>query len=271
MSSRPNLDHDTVIRDFQTQLKACTQKEACPRKENCMQNGACGRDYIRFAKLREWLQSTTATPPHVNQFDRLLAAAYREQNAPAIPIKRSQIYDENRCCLRVFCILLKMNAGHLVHLLRRRNIVVDSKLPIDLFALHNCFDQLKEESSRILGSTEAKTLADLFNEYQWAFCPVKFDLLQDEDYDKNHVIPIYHKEIINDKGLTASLWQIVVQEEFVGPSLREQTSHLKCPDPKDGSASVSSFHLKSLSVRQYLTIWSVSWRTNSYRVLYICA
>ncbi|KAF7505103.1 hypothetical protein GJ744_001243 [Endocarpon pusillum] len=244
MSSLPNLDHDAIVRDFQSQLKSCTQKEACPRKENCMQKGACGRDYIRFAKLSEWLQSTTATSPHVNQVDRLLEAAYREQNAPALPISRSQICDENRCCLRVFCILLKMNAGHLVHLLRRRNIV-DSKLPIDLFSLHNSFDQLKEDSFRIWGSTEAKTLADLFNEYQWAFCPVKFDLLQDEDYDKNHVIPIYHKEIINDKGLTASLWQIVVQEEFVGPSLREQTSHLKCPDPEDSSASCYIFALKS--------------------------
>lgn len=255
MSNRPNLDHDAIICDFQTQLKDCTQKEACPRKEDCMQEGACGRDYIRFAKLTEWLLSTTAKSPHVNQVDRLLEAAYREQSAPALPIWRSQICDENRCCLRVFCILLKMNAGHLVHLLRRRNIV-DSRLPIDLLALRNVFNLLEEESSRIWGSTEAKTLADLFNDYQWAFCPVKFDLLQDEDYHPNHVIPICHKEIINDKGLTASLWQIVVQEEFVGPSLREQTSHLKCDDREDRSASVSSFHLKSLSACQYLTVWA---------------
>jgi hypothetical protein len=235
-------EHDAILREFQRKLKDCTRKEACAAKENCEQGGACGRPYVKFAKLNEWLQSATKSNPNVTRLDRLLEAAYRDQVALALPISRRQICQHERCCLRVFSILLKMDFGRIVHLLRRKEFF-DNKLPIDLLALRNGFKQLKEENPHVLGSTNALDLADRFDEYQWAFCPVNFDHFQDGDYQKNHIIPIRSQQAINDKGLTASLWQIVVEEEFVGKELRDHVQHLKCPDPEDPTAWVSITHL----------------------------
>jgi hypothetical protein len=90
-----------------------------------------------------------------------------------------------------------------------------------------------------LSDPEAEKLAIKFNEVQWQFCPAKFELEMGRDFEKDRVIPICKKEIINTKGGTATLWQLEVLEEFVGDKLRETARNSRYNNPNDRFGYVS--------------------------------
>ena len=188
----------------------------------------CGRSYVLVAKLTKWLRSKVG---YTIRASRLLQAAYRDRAKPGLPITAEQLIPgEHYCCLIVFSILLKIGAGQLVHTFQRAEIV-DGALPIDLRSL-----KIKLAA---VDSNIAEELISKFDEMQWRFCAVKFDLDISRDYVKNRIIPICRKERINSKGGTAQLWQIEVQEEFVGHKLREVALSSRYDDPKDDFGYVS--------------------------------
>jgi hypothetical protein len=79
-----------------------------------------------------------------------------------------------------------------------------------------------------------------FYNRQWAFSPATFDLHLGQEWAKNRVIPICNKEEINVGG-TAKVYQIEVQEEFVGEQLKEVVSASRYNNPNDRLGYVSFF------------------------------
>ncbi|KAI9776787.1 MAG: hypothetical protein M1816_005081 [Peltula sp. TS41687] len=203
MADQRSLDLDASMRDFQSKLRECTMQ------------AACGRPYVLVAKLTEWLRPiVSGSGSDTTRASRLLVAAYRNRHQPGLPISVEQFSGDD-CCLLVFCILLTLDWGELVDIFQRCD-VVDRLLPIPLREL-----RAKLETA---GLPDAEKLATRFDEMQWRFCPARFDLHMGRDHVKNRIIPICRKEEINSKGGTAQLWQIDVQEEFVGCKLKKVVS-----------------------------------------------
>jgi hypothetical protein len=219
MADHRAFDPNVPIRDFKAEL------------DTCMMTGMCGRPYIRVAKLIKWLKSEASPGSRVSQVERLLYAAYHDRIE--LPISIRQVCRSDNCSLLVFSILLELGYGGLFDRFQRQGIV-DKHLPIDLRNLKYLLEPL-----RLPNATE---LAGQFDRKQWAYCAVKFDLYLGQDYPKNRIIPICSKEEINTKGGTARLWQIEVQEEFVGQQLREVVSTSSFDSPHDDFGPVSCLH-----------------------------
>jgi hypothetical protein len=223
-----------AIKDFEIELRKCTIKTPDPPL-------ACGRSYVRVSKLITWLGSEAGLRGyHTTQATRLVEYAYTNWRGAARPITREKLFDgENRCIL-VFCILLKLGWGDLVHVFRRVESV-DKHLPIPLSTLQGIFHQIRAEDLRRAPPNLDQLAAD-FDREQWQFCPAKFDLEDCPDFHRNRIIPILKKAKINDKGGTATLWQVEVLQEFVGKKLQEvvQTSLYNIDEDHYGPVSSST-------------------------------
>lgn len=191
------LSYDDPLHDLKSKVSACTRE------------AVCRRSYVLVAELTQWLRSSVHPGKSTTQCGRLLLAVYGDQIPPPSTDKLSE---EDSCCLLVFCILLLIGRGNLIHVFQRFNIL-DKHLPIPLQQL-----QTRLQGPRI---PDPMQLAAEFNEKQWLFCPAKFDLHLGQEYNEHRILPICQKAKINEKGGTARLWQIEVKEEFVGDALKQ--------------------------------------------------
>ncbi|KIW73675.1 hypothetical protein PV04_01773 [Phialophora macrospora] len=189
----------------------------------CNECSGCGRNYIQVEKLRNWLKEKYSKRPDTTRADLCLEAAMQGHNAGSLSL--SDINAPDRECLLVFSILYAIGEPHLIQDFQRWGLT-DSKLPISLLELE---DELKQGSI-----PEADRLAKRFDQRQWAFCPARFDWSSTFACKKPTILPICRRGILSKKGGTALLWQIAVQEEFVGPKLRAVSARSKFPDPAFG-------------------------------------
>lgn len=211
-----HLQYDAAINDFKEKLKEYTLE------------AKCGRSYVLVEQLTKWLKSKR---PETNttQASNLLSATYsrRQPQHQFLPITPRQLETDEECRLIIFSILLKLELGHLIHYFQRWGRF-DTHLPIDL-------QLLKPKFKGLMSRCDADKLLTSFEEAQWSFCPARFKLDMGREFDRNEVIPICGKEMINAKGGTAQLWQIKIQEEFVGPDLRDVAQSAKFVDKKFGN------------------------------------
>jgi hypothetical protein len=211
MDRRSPSPHDAALTDFKSVLRACTV------------HGVCGRPYVLVTKLTEWMRSDSGFG--TAQVERLLLAAYRHRGEPGLPPTKEHICSGERSCLLVFSILLEIGWSDLVDRFRRKNIV-DGQLPMDLLRLRRMIGEME------LGDAQhhAESIAVEFDQVQWSFCPVKFHLHSEADFNTKRIVPICRKEEINTKGATANIWQVAIQEEFVEPQLREAVPSARYED-----------------------------------------
>ncbi|OBT67421.1 hypothetical protein VE03_03009 [Pseudogymnoascus sp. 23342-1-I1] len=197
----PPLDYGAAMADFKA------------AREKYTKTAACGREYVLVSKLRLWLGSRVPQGADGRtQTSRLLAFAYRgrSRDKPVLPIMPEVLSDIQDGCLLVFCILFELGRGDLIHLFFRQYLL-DRYLPIPLQSLR---DTVKK-----MPISNRDELAEGFNNLQWRFCPVKFEMSMERYFPENQIMPFCKREKINDKGGTAQLWQIEVPEEFIGPNL----------------------------------------------------
>lgn len=245
MAFRQIDDHDLPIIDiFQRRLAEYTITAPQPPL-------ACGRAYVRVSKLSEWLKSEVRLPNNntTTQVSRLLEYAYQDWpgRGHARPMTREKlVVGDNRCCL-IFCILVKIGWGNLIHLFRKLE-KADHHLPIPLSTLKTTFGTMcnRYPAAFTTKTKDPDELAEKFDREQWQFCPAKFDLQEYPDFHEKRIIPILRKEKINSKGGTAILWQIEVLEEFVEKELREVMASSLYDNPKDNLGPVSSTRLPLL-------------------------
>jgi hypothetical protein len=200
--------HSATLREFKEVLRGCTVE------------ALCGRPCVRVAKLIKWLESDAQ--PGVSRVEILLDYAYRNRRSPAPPLRADDICKGEESCTLVFSILLELGHGELIDLFENRGLC-DKRLPIPLSDLNNLKDR-------------GFSFAEEFNKKQWAFCPANFDD-HSRYYHSDRIIPICKREEISDKGGTARLWQIAVQEEFVKTNLKERVPNSKFSDDTFGWVS----------------------------------
>lgn len=197
-------------------------------KPRCSECTGCGRPYVQVEKLRIWLKEKCSKKTDTTWADLCLEAANHGHNAGYLSL--SDINAPGRECLLVFSILYDIGAPSLIQDFQRWGLT-DTKLPISLLDLEN---GLKAGSI-----DDATRLAQNFDERQWAFCPPRFDWSSQSRHKKPTVLPICRRGILSPKGGTAFVWQIAVQEEFVGPSLRAMSVKSRFTDSEFGIVSHS--------------------------------
>ena len=194
-------DDDVAFDDFRTELDRCTRE------------AVCGRKYVLVKDFKKWLRDKAGPDTRITQAGRLLMAAYRNTSQPGFfPVTSEQISTGPDCSLLVFSILLELDEGHLIHQFWK-NDLVDHRLPILRYPLQS-------ELSERMHLPNAKDLAARFDEVQWRYCPAQFELDASKDHYEKKIIPICQKRLIN-KGGTAEVWEITVQEQFVGVKIQD--------------------------------------------------
>jgi len=221
MARQSHLAHDAVMQDFQATLRDCTVQ------------AACGRSYVRTTKLTEWLNGQVGSN---SQASLLLGAAYRHRKQPHPPVSSEEISSGDNCCLLVFSILLELGKGELIDHFQRLSIV-DRLLHIDRQTLETKLQAMELAPNQL---PDVASLAEQFDAIQWRFCPAMFEFRVGLNHPPNKIIPFFKKEKINDKGGTAQLWQVAVQEEFVSDKIRKAVPNSRFHDATDGFGYVSS-------------------------------
>ena len=187
-----------------------------------------GQRYINTSLLKDWLLGKHTS--QATYLDLLLDFAYSE--CIIVPVEARQLSGPGKSLLLVFSMLLELGRGDLIHYFLRSGLT-DSKLPFPMTSLK----QAKTSGDR----SETDDLTRQIFERQWAYCPLIFDLGMGVDLPSSTVIPIQQRQQINSKGGTASIWQIVVPEEFVGDALRQEAASAKFKSVSNNAGSVSHF------------------------------
>lgn len=175
----------------------------------------CGRKYIQVQKLIAWM---TTGVPNTN-VDRLLFAC----NKVDFAIDSRKLARGADRCLLIFSILVELGEGSLMHHLRKFDTFKDSSLPIPLAFLESV-STFKQKPG----------LAHRFNEAQWKYCPLRFELTEEREIAPDRIVPICEKTLIKEGG-TSYINEIFVQEEFVDIALRETVPDSRYDDSKFGT------------------------------------
>jgi hypothetical protein len=191
-------------------------QEAVDKIQECTVRAVCGREYVRTGALQSWLVAEVQTRARVR---KIMDAATRHHNV-SLFLSKHQILDRGDidCCLILFSILLELHLGHLLRPLEAVGIR-DRKLPMNLHEIERLTQNLK--LPRESGIPSVNELVLKVYKAQWHFCPVNFELgMSERNLYMDHILPVCRKHKLSETA-TAIFFQIQVQEEFVGPKLKQ--------------------------------------------------
>ncbi|KAF2434232.1 kinase-like protein [Tothia fuscella] len=211
---------DPTAHDFHSQQNSQAIDTFKTKVKNCMVKAVCQREYVRVNRLKSWMRSAVSPGSKEIWAARLHHAAYFGKVFSGFePITIEKLCDEgDDCCLVVFIILLCIDKGYLIDRVEHEEMV-DRGMPFKLKLLETSIESI----TSTLPDEEARGLTSKFDNHQWRFSPVIFDFELSRDYHQNRILPICLWEPIN-KGGTAEVWQILVQEEFVTKRLGSEVS-----------------------------------------------
>ena len=175
----------------------------------------------------------TETDEHNSNAGRLLRGA-EEKARHRLTFPRfdthSLIKGEGQCLL-VFSILLFIGRGDLIDLFRSAKIV-DQNLETSSHYYKELRDELNQNNIAGVDSI----IAD-FEREKWPFCPAKLKLNMEEKYHGGqYILPYVRRKKIN-KGGTAVVSKVTIQEDMVPEELRKELSQSVSEDPQFGRVS----------------------------------
>ncbi|EXJ79744.1 serine/threonine protein kinase [Capronia epimyces CBS 606.96] len=181
-------------------------------------DAACGRQFVNYFKLLDWMTKTDTNEKGKNVARLLRELHQLKAQKPLFFDSSVKIATEEDFALRVFGILLELDRGDFIHAFSRANIV-DKHLAV----APQCYVHLAQElNNEGLSALEAKDLIEDFDHKRWSFIPVTISYNMSRSlHDGQWVLPFLKKERINGKGGTADVYQVLVQEYFIDPVLRD--------------------------------------------------
>ncbi|KAI0970661.1 hypothetical protein F4678DRAFT_114797 [Xylaria arbuscula] len=194
-----------------------------------------GRKYVRTRRLVQWMKAvdpdSTMTTTTTNG-SLLLEYAYElnpMSSSVFRPIEWEQISDANYIIM--FGFLVDLGYGHLIDIFRRFSyqdnyLHKPGHITKGYYMLSGSFKD----------SASLQSFMDIFERRRWEFCPVQFYQDMDIDLDDGpRVLPFCRRQRINNKGATAHLYEVAVEEDFVNEDLREAIEYTKFNDEDFGT------------------------------------
>ncbi|KAI1427718.1 kinase-like domain-containing protein [Xylaria sp. FL1777] len=199
-----------------------------------------GSKYVRSRRIVHWMRATDTSSTATNG-SLLLEHVYEAARNPLplfCPVEWEQISDGNYIIM--FSFLVDLGYGHLIDVFRRFTVQDNY--------LHRRGNIIKEDMLKLSfkDSAELQSFMVIFESRRWEFCPVEF--YQDIDIDLDdglRVLPFCRRQRITHKGVTADLYEVAVEEDFVNENLREIIECTKYVDRDFGPCY--RFALKSYS------------------------
>jgi hypothetical protein len=125
------------------------------------------------------------------------------------------IFDGDDCCVLVFSILLMRDCGRFVFLFQSAGIT-------DKCLGEPIYDQLKlRETLKKHEIQNFDWIIEQFNLNKKAFCPVGLTFGMDRHFHSGLILPFCDLRKVNEKGGTASVFQVAVQKEFVCDEIKK--------------------------------------------------
>lgn len=217
MSAAHSLPHFSLCNDFKAMLETTWSRSATSGK------------YKDTSKIVEWMKRIEVRQKGSNA-ERLLREVFERSQARTFPpIIESNTGDH---CYLLLSILVEINHAELIDFFRELKIT-DSKLDI----AHFHYDWLRKDLTNAHIS-DATAIIDRFEAARWSYLPPKFDVGFDERFHGGKwILPFCKREPITEKGGTARLWQVAIQEDHVQQDLRRSIERSKFKDEKFGWVS----------------------------------
>ena len=199
---------------------------ACYRQCEPPEKCSCKRRFVHTAEVEQWMrrhdsndsEQANAAIPNAGRLLMEIHDQIIDHLSAPFPVDWKPILDgENRCVL-VFSILLEQEYGHL----------------IDLFQSARVYDKFldstgRDYEERLRKKLHEKNIPDVdevirkFERAKWAYTSPQLTLHMEENFEGgDFVLPFCRRNVINEKGGTASVYQVAVQEQFiVDPDLKK--------------------------------------------------
>jgi hypothetical protein len=205
-SSEYELEHQTAVEEFEYLRKSFERK------------AVGGRKFVLVDALTERLhqRSQTCGDKYMHDLHRLAATTFLSKSLEQPHLLLADL----KACLRIFYILVELRCPRLAKHFHRRGLD-DTRLPIDRVTLEREIPPQELEDE--LGEPYPEFYS-IFCERQYAWCAMAFELDM-RVVCRNQIIPFYRQEEIkpykNDRRpkINATLWEIDVPEELIGPKL----------------------------------------------------
>jgi hypothetical protein len=189
-----------------------------------------GENYVLVEKLTTWLKSEVRPGSGITQIGRVLTTVYNDKDQLSLRLIVERALRTDDHYLVVFTILFKLSSAKLIDRFCSADFR-DSEFPVSLPTLQHRFKAMD------LPKADEFTVA--FKQIQWAFYALKFELHESSKYTNKTVVPICKKELLNSRGGVARVWQIAIQEEFVGLALKDEVIMDGFDNKTDGHGPVS--------------------------------
>ncbi|KAK0644224.1 hypothetical protein B0T16DRAFT_417349 [Cercophora newfieldiana] len=163
------------------------------------------QEFVLIEHLDRWMQkrSTDKARPDNTWLVLLLVDSYELHggidNYPSLTRIRHDIkLSSTRSLFRLFCVLLQINAGHLIEALSY--FLSDNDLPLTKESL-----ETELTTRRILSSVaDAQNLASRFVAEQYFFCPKCLLSRKLTKFNPDEIVPVTRMEPVNDKEFSPS-------------------------------------------------------------------
>ncbi|PVH68936.1 hypothetical protein DL98DRAFT_627424 [Cadophora sp. DSE1049] len=176
---------------------------------------ALGREFILTEQLMTWLNSSCLEEPR----DHSILEGLFNDTLASHKLTEIHIPPWERESVLLFCLLLHLGLGQ--HLSEFRDIF-DDDLPLPVDAIHRMSNWLETEK-----------ILDGFYDIQWRYFPARFHLDSFHAWPAEIILPICAKSLIGN-GRTASVYEVAIPEEFLGPELRATVVNPRFEDPRVG-------------------------------------
>jgi hypothetical protein len=208
------------LKDEWKQVPLCNHPPESDHDVHQYCDAAKQHTFYNTVKMERWLRSKTNNG-QTNMEQLLVEVA---------PIKLRQMPFEDmeiklegpKCCVRVFGLLLSLDAGNLIQFFRRAEVFDNNLLEKDLAPKSSqrkaLIERLVEKAK--LSEDKAQKLITKFEHKRWQF-PEAFEFDMEQDFDHKYRLPFVTREKIGNGG-TASVFQVLVQKDFLSEELQRR-------------------------------------------------
>jgi hypothetical protein len=181
---------------------------------------ACGNKYKDTVKILEWM-NTVEVGNKASNAALLLKEVFDHSSRVMPPLTIS--HD-----LLVFSALVEIDRGDLVKVFQEQ--INDTTLWQADYYFSNVRDGLKRGFIK-----DSDLVIKQFDAVRWSYCPPTFSLgIHKNFYGGKWILPFCRRKEITEKGGTAQLWQVAIQQEHVQEDLRSAIERSKYMDEEFG-------------------------------------
>ncbi|KAF2031395.1 hypothetical protein EK21DRAFT_88108 [Setomelanomma holmii] len=229
MSGHSQEGKDTLTEYKELLDTQWTRPVACQNQCDPPDSCSCQRLIVHVDAMKQWWLRKLSEASEQTKLQKLLDEMPLFSHR-MFPLKYQELLNGKHSCLIVFSLLLKQERGHLIDCFYK-SAMNDNYLAIE--RTQTAEQTLRDNLRDTEHVHETNTILDDFEKQKWAFCSLELTLGMSRSLHGTKVIPPFcHKVKMGDKGGTASIYWVAVQQEFISdPDLRAAIKDSLYTDP----------------------------------------